>query len=251
MREITVLEGYQYIRNSSGSYHRILNDLAYNALLEFYRSHLYIGGRFMDASVLNSSSSKLVSLAQDEIQKAKERLNILDCRGIPLQKDARLLELGCGYGVFLALWEQEGLGRSLGVDISNLAVPVSARLWSKAPAIRTGEIIESLSSSGDELGQYDIAVAFDVIEHIWHLDLVAGLVYAVLKPSGLFCVEVPMISPFWSSQEIIKFQLFHPQHHIHLFTLTGISAAFVKTSFIVRDVVPCENKAKRLIVFEK
>jgi SAM-dependent methyltransferase len=249
--DITKFKDYQYKRNSNGSYHRILDESTYLTLREYYSTHIDIGGRFRDASILTYSDFILNSLAKSELRKANQWLDEFAYFGIPRNRELRLLELGCGCGAFLLLFENESFGISEGIDISTLAVAVTARLWPKTLNIIVGEIIDTLSKSSEKFGLYDIVTAFDIIEHIWDLEATARLIHILLKPHGLCVVEVPVISPFWTWEQVTHFRLFHPKHHLHLFTPSGISKLFREANFTIKHATLSNHKSKYFMVFEK
>jgi 2-polyprenyl-3-methyl-5-hydroxy-6-metoxy-1,4-benzoquinol methylase len=250
--EIVGFQDYQYKRNHQGNYHRVLDRPTHEKLLEFYGTHLYLCSEFVDATILERSHIEMESLAQCAFQKERGRLDRLTSFGISPDRTSRLLELGCGCGAFLSLWEHQGFGTPEGIDISTLAIPVSARLWRKSLNISVGEISETLSGRpSQKSGSYDIVAAFDIIEHIWKPEPVIQQIHSLLKPHGLCVIEVPIVSPLWSWKQVTNFELFYPQHHLHLFTRQGIEAIFAEAGFTTQYKTPSRNGANYFMVFER
>lgn len=79
---------------------------------------------------------------------------------LPENKDAKVLEIGCGQGYFLDFLGEQGYQNILGVDLSREAIEFCLeRGLSKVKLI--GDLREFLSSSA----MYDFVVLNDVIEH--------------------------------------------------------------------------------------
>lgn len=243
---------YTFERNESGSYQRVIDDDIYEELLHYYRHRVYVAGEFRDGSLLEASQTELDRLAQREQKRAERRLARLSYFSVTGGGDSSLLELGCGSGALLAEWNRRSLGLAEGIDISELSLPVSARMWSEDLTIRVGEVISVLTEMTSHEGyRFDLVSAFDLIEHIWKPEELIELMRFVLKPRGQCVIEVPVISPAWSWDEVITFRLFHPQNHLHLFTPSGIYSLFNKSGFDTIHASFSDDNSSYLMVFEK
>jgi SAM-dependent methyltransferase len=104
------------------------------------------------------------------------------------QPGDRLLEVGCGTGIFLAAakargWEVEGM------DYSNEAVRASADVHGMP--VRQG----TLESLDFEPGAYKAIVAWEVVEHMVDPLRFLKRVRSLLRPDGVFASSVPNNSP--------------------------------------------------------
>ena len=113
----------------------------------------------------------------------------------PADRDAAVLDLGCGHGALLHFAREAGYRRLRGIDVSPQQVAVAHRLG--IDGVEEGDLLAALAGLPD--ASQDVAVAFDVIEHFTKDELV-GFVDAVgrvLKPGGRWIIHVPNAeSPF-------------------------------------------------------
>jgi SAM-dependent methyltransferase len=115
----------------------------------------------------------------------------------PADRDARIVELGCGYGALIYFAGKAGYRSIEGVDRSREQVAVAKRL--NIGGVREGDLMEALSSI--PAGSRDAVVAFDVIEHFRKHEITALVdeVFRVLRPKGRFLIHTPNgESPFGS-----------------------------------------------------
>lgn len=116
----------------------------------------------------------------------------------PSDRDARILDLGCGSGTLLRCLQEAGYRKLAGVDIS--PVQVDAVLPGLAGEILRGDLFEVLSDA--ESGSIDVLVAFDVIEHLGKSELLklADEARRVLKPGGRWIVHAPNAAGFFGGR---------------------------------------------------
>jgi len=113
---------------------------------------------------------------------------------LPSRKDARVLDLGCGYGEFLYFLQREDYDRAAGVDLDPKQVEVARNLGVKN--LRCGDGRAMLMGSP---GEFDFVSAIDVLEHFPKDEAVdlLSLVYAALRPGGRFLCQVPNAAAFY------------------------------------------------------
>ena len=110
---------------------------------------------------------------------------------LPENRQARILELGCGQGRFLRFLEDCGYRNVIGVDVSAEQVEVARRLSASAEVCQA-DVLDYLA----ECEPADVIVAIDLIEHftkdelIRFLDLTCGR----LKPEGVLVLQTPNAS---------------------------------------------------------
>ncbi|MGO8734241.1 MAG: class I SAM-dependent methyltransferase [Terriglobia bacterium] len=113
---------------------------------------------------------------------------------LPVEKDARILDVGSGYGEFLYFLQRQGYERAAGVDLDPKQVEIGRSLGVRN--LTCGDARELLRESSRQL---DFISAIDVLEHFRKdkaLDLLK-LIYAALRPGGRFLCQVPNAATFY------------------------------------------------------
>ena len=114
----------------------------------------------------------------------------------PAERDARILDIGCGNGALLRFAQEAGYHRLAGVDRS--PEQVQAAHQHGLTFVRQGELIASLRAM--PAASQDVLLAFDVLEHL-HKQEVCDLLaeaFRVLAPNGRIIIHVPNgESPFF------------------------------------------------------
>lgn len=117
-------------------------------------------------------------------------------RYFPRDRNAPILDLGCGNGVLLLAAQREGYRNLSGVDGSAEQVAVAQALGIRN--VREGDLFVELSTTNDT--SLDCVVTLDVIEHLSKSDLLRLMadVHRVLRPGGRWIIHVPNAeSPFF------------------------------------------------------
>lgn len=107
----------------------------------------------------------------------------------PGNKDAVIMDMGCGTGGFVYVFQQHGYINAAGVDYSQESVEVAVR--SGVKNVHQGDLNHAL----DELhsGSVDVILFLDVLEH-FHRDetlKVLDTAFSKLKPDGKLVIHVP------------------------------------------------------------
>lgn len=107
----------------------------------------------------------------------------------PSNKNSRILDMGCGIGGFVRVFETEGYLNLEGVDISREDVDYAHAHG--VMKVRQGELFETLREAHD--GMYDVVLYLDVLEHFEHGDVLHILkeTYRILSPQGRIIIHVP------------------------------------------------------------
>lgn len=110
-------------------------------------------------------------------------------RHFPSDKNAVILDLGCGHGALIYFARQAGYRNVAGVDRSPQQVAAGQRLGIES--VREGDLIQTLASTTAE--SVDLVVAFDVIEHFTKVELVSFVdeVHRVLRKGGKWIIHAP------------------------------------------------------------
>jgi SAM-dependent methyltransferase len=110
-------------------------------------------------------------------------------RFIPQDKNIRIADLGCGYGSFLKVLQEQGYRNSFGVDISPQQVELAASLGVKG--VSQGGVFDFLRDLPDS--SLDVVIVIDILEHLTldELFLIGDEMHRVLVPRGICVMHVP------------------------------------------------------------
>jgi 2-polyprenyl-3-methyl-5-hydroxy-6-metoxy-1,4-benzoquinol methylase len=108
-------------------------------------------------------------------------------RHFPPDRDAAIIDLGCGHGALLHCARRLGYRNLAGVDRSAEQVARAQRLG--IDGVRQGGLMEALSAMAD--ASHDAVITFDVIEHFHKAELLpfADQVIRVLRPRGTWLIH--------------------------------------------------------------
>jgi SAM-dependent methyltransferase len=126
------------------------------------------------------------------------RRQVIDAilQGVPLPPDPRILDAGCGSGRNMV--ELARYGQVTGIELA--AASVAA-----ARARGVGEVIHgSVYELPFAAGSFDLAVSFDVIEHLDDDRLALRELHRVVRGDGRLIVTVPAYPWLWSSHDRVN-----------------------------------------------
>ncbi len=119
-------------------------------------------------------------------------------------KHTKLLDFGCGSGIFVEELEKAGFDAH-GVDISDEAVRFGA-----LQGIKNLSVIDSHKINfGDNT--FDVVLSMDVLEHLEDEEWALKEIERILKPNGIFVVMVPAYMFLWGVQDEVA-------HHYRRYT---------------------------------
>lgn len=111
---------------------------------------------------------------------------------LPPQRDARILDFGCGMGHFLYYLKQRGFTNFWGIDVGHEQID-----FCRENVTKNVELVQdSVSFLQASIAEYDMIVMRDVIEHIPKADLLQTLqaLHNALRPEGILLVETGNMS---------------------------------------------------------
>jgi len=113
----------------------------------------------------------------------------------------RILDVGCGDGLFFDVLSQYGEVEGIEPDSSLL----SESRW--RPKIRN----VPLDHGFDRFGQYDLVLMLDVLEHIESDEQALRQIKAAVRPGGSLLITVPALSWLWSAHDVANahFRRYH------------------------------------------
>jgi SAM-dependent methyltransferase len=107
----------------------------------------------------------------------------------PPNRNAVVLELGCGHGAFLHAMHEAGYTRVKGVDWAQEQVDAARDLG--IAGVEQGDAQSALAAT--DSGSIDVIVTFDLIEHLKKSELLSLVdeVRRVLRPGGRWIIHAP------------------------------------------------------------
>ena len=161
--------------------------------------------------------------------------NLID-NYFPMEKDIKIVDLGCGYGAFVYCIRKNGYKDSLGVDASSEMVGVAEYL--NIDGVRHGDIVSFLNEQPDE--SIDVLTAIDLIEHFSKQELfeLVAQFYRVLKKGGRIITHQP-------NAEGVFGNAIHYGDYTHEQSFTRVSIAQVFLSNGFNSIISFEDKPLR------
>jgi len=116
--------------------------------------------------------------------RAEVVLDLLEKR--ELDRESRIVDVGCGYGILLRRLREEGYGKTLGIEpISD----VVRNLKSEGIPAQEGDLEKGVDSIDDET--VDVVVCLEVLEHLYDPAGALEEINRWLQPGGLLIASVP------------------------------------------------------------
>lgn len=122
-------------------------------------------------------------------------------------RQARILDVGCGAGLFFDALEQ--FGHVEGIESDPIAVEQSGR-WRHR--IHLGDL-ETFAAEAP----FDVVLALDVVEHVRNPDTMLRGVAKLLAPNGRMVITTPAFDWLWTSHDRLN-------HHVKRYTAAEIRA---------------------------
>jgi SAM-dependent methyltransferase len=116
----------------------------------------------------------------------------------PLDKNARILDLGCGIGGFLKMYLFHGYLNAEGVDISDEDVALAHQFG--MIQVKHGNVFSTLKEAKDS--SYDVILFLDVLEHFSRDEILILLneSYRILGSNGRVIIHVPNAEGIFGSK---------------------------------------------------
>ena len=168
---------------------------------------------------------------------AEKRLAIYE--SILNRKCQNVLEVGCGPGVFHRPWQESNVSWT-GIDIN----PYWKKFGEKNQIPISNYSIDSIN------GQYDVVMAYQVIEHVEDPISFMESIMVRLKPGGIIHLELPNQNSLTSKLRKISSKLSYdygfiqPPMHLRAFRKKTINRLFKDFKLYNRIVLTCGNTDK-------
>lgn len=181
-------------------------------------------GRLYQAYV--SSGQAGLSADSGEVPALKEGLAArFVTANLPRERDARIIDLGCGYGAILYFLVRAGYRNVSGVDISAEQIALAHRLG--LTQAECGSILSFLEKTAD--ASVDVVLAIDIVEHLVRAEMfeVLDQIFRILKPGGMLIAHVPNAEGIYGMRvrygDLTHEQAFTPRSAEQLFSAIGFS----------------------------
>jgi 2-polyprenyl-3-methyl-5-hydroxy-6-metoxy-1,4-benzoquinol methylase len=139
----------------------------------------------------------------------------------------RLLDVGTGYGFFLALMQSRGW-KVKGLEVSHAGAHYGQTRW--------GLDILPLpwEKASFKKGEFDVVTAFYVIEHLPDPLAFLAEVNRILRPGGMLVLRYPHTTPIKNILALMKIQngLYHLPFHLSDFSPATLRRTLEHTGFI-------------------
>ncbi len=128
---------------------------------------------------------------------ARTRLTLELLGQLGVRPPARVLDVGCGWGITLDALEHQGY-RAVGADISRRALESIDR---PGRELAEFDLTKALPA---EVGSFDAVLALDVIEHLDDDRDAVGRLGALVEPGGVAVVSVPALPDFFTEFDEVQ-----------------------------------------------
>lgn len=145
---------------------------------------------------------------------------------MPVTKDISVLEIGCGEGGNMQPFLDLGC-KVVGIDLNAGQIKNAGIYFAEHPNRANLELIlrDIYEMSPDELGEFDLIIMRDVIEHIHNQEKFMKYVKQFLKPKGKFFLGFPpWHMPYGGHQQIANHKYLSKVPYFHLLPMSVYSA---------------------------
>lgn len=176
---------------------------------------------------------------------------------ISLNESISVLEIGCGEGGNLIPFVKAGCKRIVGVDISKNKINNAIKFFHELNYTENvkfyNEDIYNLKS--EDIGQFDIIITRDVLEHIFGQDKFLNFVKKLMKPNGKFFLGFPpWHNPFGGHQQICKSKFLSKLPYFHIlprFLYKFVLKSFGETNGTINSLLEIKQTGITIERFER
>jgi len=174
---------------------------------------------WVDAEYTSGAYHDYVSARAMKIRHFEDRFEAIGDRVRP----GRLLDIGCSCGYFMEVAASRGYDVR-GVEFSRSAIAAAD------PRIRS-RIFEGTLESLPANGLFDVASAFDLIEHVPSPKAFLRRCAGLLKPGGTIVISTPDTGHFLRFLMRSRWPMLQPMQHLFLFSRRALAAALRAEGF--------------------
>ena len=168
----------------------------------------------------------------EHIQKMNALYGRIIDKHFPADRNARILDIGCGMGFLLLALKSSGYQFISGIDTDEQQV-----LSCRKKELDVAHVSDSMTFLDANAGSYDIITAFDVLEHIPASQQISFIkkVFEALKPGGVFILTVPNANSVLASRN----RYIDYTHHV-LFTEVSLDFVLFNGGFQEFEIKPLD-----------
>ncbi len=166
-----------------------------------------------------------------------------------------VLEIGCGEGGNLRPFLDAGCDRVVGVDLSEPRVKLAIEHFKDHERVDHIEFIAKDIYKVDDLGQFDLIITRDVLEHIHGQERFMEYIKKFLKPNGkLFQGFPPWYNPFGGHQQTCQSKVLSILPYFHIlprFLYKGILQMFGERERQVENLLEIKDTGITIERYER
>jgi len=251
LSNIDEIDEFQFYRDKYGSYHQFLSFEAKDELNQFYRTHLYVNGKFIPSSAIDKDLKNIKNDIEEDVKKAKDLIKKLKKNVFnPFGKN-NLLDLGCGNGALVAEWLKQDMGMSKGVELSLSCKDIFKEASGNIIIRNAHDLDAIIDEIADEENKINVISSIDFLEHIFDVDSLLLKINMLLKRGDKLILYIPIINKDTKLEDLKESKYFHPEHHIHMFTSEGLTNLMLSYGFKLIFKDNSRNENKLLAVYKK
>jgi len=164
-----------------------------------------------------------VLIARHPWFQARARLAVALLERMSVRPPARVLDVGCGWGLNLAALERRGY-RAVGLDVSRRALELLDRPGRR---LLEADLTQPLPPDAEP---YDAVLALDVIEHLDDDRGAVARLARLTSPGGVAVVSVPALPELFSEFDSV-------QGHRRRYLPDALRRAFVDSGLVVERIL--------------
>jgi len=174
---------------------------------------------------------------------------------LEINAQSSVLEIGCGEGGNLKPFMDLGCERVVGVDMAPGKVANAKAYFAGHPNQGNLELIVSNIYDTKDIGQFDIIIMRDVLEHIHGQERFMEFARGLLKPKGRFFLGFPpWHNPFGGHQQICESRVLSKLPFFHILPrpiYAAILKGFGETKTKVTDLLEIKQTGITIERFER
>lgn len=195
-------------------------------LPKYYDSQEYISH--------NQKSLGIISFCYKQVRSVSTKRKIKICakelKKMSLKKRARVLDVGCGTGYFLAKCLEKGW------SVKGVENNINAR--NVLPAIIFKDIVDGLKPLIYQSEKFDLITMWHSLEHLHDLKVVIQDMKKLLSPTGVILVACPNHKSFDASFYKENWAAYDAPRHLWHFDKKAMKALFLTHNFQLTETLP-------------
>ncbi len=146
-----------------------------------------------------------------------------------LQKDSKIIEIGCNDGIFLDALCMNGYKNNLGIEPAQDAFQSAT---SKGHQVLNNFFSEDFSEKIiNQYGKFDICISRQVLEHIQNIQSFGNGLKNILKENALVVIEVP---DFQANLDNLDYSFW--EEHVNYFTINTLTIYLNKIGIEILEI---------------